>query len=131
MTVTLLLAIILSQHQQILRERKANIAISHEKKTAAQTISSVIRGLQQNYSRDGVDLAGHILSLESLALLLGGGGDEGGEAGEEVGEVCGEKYLGNTADWPYQYNSWRQEDCQYGQEMKDLVSLVFRGAIMR
>ena len=36
------------------------------------------------------------------------------------------KYRRDT-DWPLQYNSWQKEDCEYGQEVGQLVSLVFRG----
>ena len=122
MFVTFLLVIIIYQHHQIKRARQANIAIGLEKRSAAETIAEVVTGLQQGNSSHGVELAGHILRLDTAALLLGGGA---GQVGGESGEVCPEKYTGNT-DWPYQYNSWKLEDCNYGQDLRQLVSLVVR-----
>ena len=73
MFVTFLLVIIIYQHHQIKRARQANIAIGLEKRSAAETIAEVVTGLQQGNSSHGVELAGHILRLDTAALLLGGG----------------------------------------------------------
>ena len=134
LAVFALLVVILYQYQLIQSLSNINSALRVERRMAAESIAEVASGLQQKNSSQPADLASHILTLNTAAVLLGGGpaaagggvsGSEPGE-GEGEGEVCPEKYRGNT-DWPLQYNSWQEEDCEYGQEVGQLVSLVFRG----
>ena len=122
--VAVLLGMILHQHLELQRLSQANIALGLEKKRAAAAISEVVTGLQQMNSSVGMEVSGHILALDSTAVLLGG--SAGGGAGHGSSEVCGEKYSGNN-DWPLQYNNWKLEDCQHGKQLSQLVSLVMLG----
>ena len=133
LSVFALLVLIIYQHQAIQRLTNINTALGAERSRAAEAIAGVVSDLERDNSSQHTDLAPHILTLNTAAILLGaaapgegggGGGEGGGDSGH--GEVCPERYRGNI-DWPYQYNSWKVEECEYGLEMRELVSLVFTG----
>ena len=135
LSVLSLLATIVYQHRAIQRLENINSALGVERRRAAEAIAGVVSDLERdNSSSQHTVLAPHILTLHTATLLLGagavvddgGGGGGGGGGGDGHGEVCPERYRGNI-DWPYQYNSWEVEDCEYGLEMRELVSLVFTG----
>ena len=130
LSVLSLLATIVYQHQAIQRLENINSALGVERRRAAEAIAGVVSDLERDNSSSSqhTALAPHILTLHTATLLLGAGAvgdDDGGGGDSGHGEVCPERYRGNIG--PYHYNSWEVEDCEYGLEMRELVSLVFTG----
>ena len=95
---------------QYLCLRSADLSITalrHESTSAGEKMNSMAAELR----REGGP-ARLALSLEETAARLGAAKKE--EEGRSR-EVCPEKYIGNTHDFPYHYNTWKLEQCDYGQ----------------
>ena len=102
------LSVIIVYQYLCLRSADLSIAaLRHESTAAGEKMNSMAAELR----REGGP-ARLALSLEETAARLGAARVEGDGTS---GEVCPEKYIGNNKDFPYHYNAWKLEQCDYGQ----------------
>ena len=125
--VLIMVMIILDQRHQLQRAAYSTQALKVERVIAGNDIADMaakVKRLQEQKIPDQNDAAfGKMaLQLEGSAVLLGAEPS----LNSHLGDTCPEVYLGNHF-YPYQYNNWGVEECDYGEGVDKLVTLVFRG----
>jgi len=110
------LALAFHLHQQLENARASLAAVHVEALEAGKVVSEVASSLRSKGEGEAAQ------RLSGAAVQLGV------NAEEEVGKaaVCPEKYLGNKF-WPYQFEAWTMEECDYGLSLSQLVTVVVQG----
>lgn len=128
LVLIILLIIILYQRHLIQRALYTEQARKVESLMSGKEVGEVATMLRRLQKQE-VSGSNHValdklaLRLDNSAVLLGAGA----ELSQQKGDTCPEVYLGNQF-YPYQYNNWGVEECDYGQRVEKLVTVVFQGS---
>ena len=88
---------------------------------AARDIEDAVTKMKTSSTKDPVSFGKLTLTLENAATLLGVKENKS----YHKGDTCPEVYMGNQF-YPYQYNNWEVEKCDYGKNVKELVTIILR-----